>query len=142
MTTLGGSRPSRALRVLAGALAAGALAGLVAGCAGFTTDPALTLGLDNGTDRPVLLYVNDEWVGTFPVGAERDDITTSDHGGPPWRIEARTDAGVVLGSFEASGDDALPTGAEAPTACGDLVVWAGEERPAELATAPAGATCD
>lgn len=142
MTAIDRPGRPRTLRALAGAVAAGALAGLVAGCAGFTTDPALTLGLRNDTDRPVLLYVNDEWVGTFPVGADRNDITTGDHGGPPWQVEARTDAGVVLGSFEATGEDALPTGVEGPTACGDLAVWAGDARPAELASGPAGVSCD
>jgi hypothetical protein len=118
------------------------VASIVVGCAGFTSDPALTLGLDNGTDRPVLLYANDEWVGTFPVGAERDDITTSAHGGPPWRIEARTDRGTVLASFDAASDAALPTGVASATACGELAVWAGDERPASLGSAEGVAPCE
>lgn len=114
------------------ALGAALLAGSLAGCAGFTADPALTLGLDSGLDRPALLYVNDEWVGTFPAGGQRDDITTGAHGGPPWRIEARTDAGVTLVAFEVAGEAALPDGAAVATSCGDISVWAGEARPAAL----------
>lgn len=115
---------------------------IVAGCAGFTSDPALTLGLDNGTDRPVLVYVNDEWVGTFPVGADRDDVTTGAHGGPPWRIEARTDAGVVLASFDAASVAALPTGTGADTACGSLGLWAGDTRPADLEVTSGPTPCE
>lgn len=126
------------------ALGAALLAGSLAGCAGFTADPALTLGLYSGLDRPALLYVNDEWVGTFPAGGQRNDITTSAHGGPPWRIEARTDAGVTLVAFEVAGEAALPDGAAVATSCGDITVWAGEARPTSLAHQPGSSpvACD
>lgn len=120
------------------------LAGSLAGCAGFTSDPDLTLGLDSGLGRPVLLYVNDEWVGTFPAGSQRDDITTGAHGGPPWRIEARTDAGRTLVAFEAADEADLPAGVAVPTSCGDVAVWAGEPRPVPLEPDPGAApvACD
>lgn len=118
--------------LLGAALAAVSLAG----CAGFTGDPALTLGLDSGLDRPTLLYVNDEWVGTFPAGVERVDITTGAHGGPPWRVEARTDAGVALVAFEVVDEEALPDGAAVRTTCGEITVWADGSRPAALTADP------
>jgi hypothetical protein len=114
-----------------GAPAVIAVALLVAGCAGFTADPALRLGLDNATDRPVLVYVNDEWVGTFPAGTTRDDITTGAHGGPPWRLEARTDKGIVLVAAEVASPptQGAGEGAAAETTCGDITVWSGDTRP-------------
>ena len=45
----------------------------LAGCAGWTTDPALTLHVDSAIDRPLLVYVNDDWVGTIPAGATDAD---------------------------------------------------------------------
>ena len=42
---------------------------LVAGCAGWTTEPALTLHVNSAIDRPLLVYVTDDWVGTIPTGA-------------------------------------------------------------------------
>lgn len=104
---------------------------LLAGCAGFTSDPALQLGLDNATDRPVLVYVNDEWVGTFPAGTLKEDITTGAHGGPPWRLEARTDTGVVLVAAEVAAMPLQGTGegAAAETSCGEIALWAGDTRP-------------
>lgn len=109
-------------------LVAGAL---LAGCAGFTADPALRLGLDNASDRPVLVYVNDEWVGTFAAGIVKDDIATGAHGGPPWRLEARTDVGVVLVAAELTGTPPAGegAGAAAETTCGDIALWAGDTRP-------------
>jgi hypothetical protein len=134
-------RGSATLALAALAALVGAVTLATAGCAGFTSDPALTLGLVNDTDRPVLVYVNDEWVGTFPVDADRDDITTSAHGGPPWRVEVRTDAGTVLAAFEAD-TATLPTGIEAETTCGDLAAWAGDARPPELEIAPGTVPCE
>lgn len=127
-------RRNRPMAALLGALSAVVL--VLAGCAGFTSDPSLTLGLDSGLDRPVLLYVNDEWVGTFPAGSERNDITTSAHGGPPWRVEARTDAGHALAFFEAADEAALPTGTAVQTTCGDVALWAGEPQPGSLEPDP------
>ena len=113
--------------VVAASLATGALTG----CAGWTTDPELTLRVDSRIDRPLLVYVNGDWVGTFPAGAERGDITTGAHDGPPWRIEARTDAGLVLVAADVAAAPAPGTGegAAADTACGEVTVWAGDTRP-------------
>jgi hypothetical protein len=119
------------VRPLAVALVGGLVGGFVAGCAGFTGMPALTLGLANETDRPILLYVNDEWVGTFPAGTVRNDITTGPHGGAPWRIEARTDRGLVLVAAEVFESPApgAGVGAAGATTCGDITIWAGDSRP-------------
>jgi len=109
----------------------GAVALASAGCAGFTANPTLRLGLDNATDRPVLVYVNGDWVGTFPSGTVKDDIATGAHGGPPWRLEARTDAGVVLVTAEVAVTPPPGTGkgSSAGTTCGDIAIWAGDVRP-------------
>jgi hypothetical protein len=129
----GASRARRAPLLVAATAAALALAlaVAVAGCAGFSADPTLRLGLENATDRPVLVYVNGEWVGTFAAGAQNDDIPSGAHGGPPWRLEARTDAGVVLVTAEvaAAPPSGTGTGATAGTACGDISLWAGDTRP-------------
>jgi hypothetical protein len=118
----GASRARRAPLLVAATAAALALAlaVAVAGCAGFSADPTLRLG-----------YVNGEWVGTFAAGAQNDDIPSGAHGGPPWRLEARTDAGVVLVTAEvaAAPPSGTGTGATAGTACGDISLWAGDTRP-------------
>ncbi len=69
---------------------------LVAGCAGWTTDPELTLHVDSGIDRPLLVYVNGDWVGTIPAGATDATVPASGHGGPPWTAEGRVASGTVL----------------------------------------------
>jgi hypothetical protein len=55
----------------------------------------ITITLDNRTDTPVGLYVNDEWVGTYPPGASvREPL--GDHGGAPYIVDVRTPAGTSL----------------------------------------------
>jgi hypothetical protein len=119
---------------------------IAAGCAGTPGDPALQLGLDNATDRPVLVHVNGDWIGTYPAGTVRDDIMVGAHGGPPWRLEARTDEGVVLVAAEVA---SMPLqgageGAAAETTCGDIALWAGFARPDVVpADVPSGeVACD
>jgi hypothetical protein len=58
-----------------------------------TSDIIITL--DNMTDTPVGLYVNDEWVGTYPAGA-RVQEPLGDHGGAPYVVDVRTPAGTSL----------------------------------------------
>ena len=73
---------------------------LVSACAGWTASPDLVLGLRNGTGSPVLVYVNDGWVGTVPAGAANERIPSSGHGGPPYRVEVRLANGKVLTSLD------------------------------------------
>jgi hypothetical protein len=54
---------------IAGAAALALAASLLGGCAGWTTNPALTLHVDSSLDLPLLVYVNGDWVGTIPAGA-------------------------------------------------------------------------
>jgi hypothetical protein len=55
----------------------------------------ITITLDNLTDTPVGLYVNDEWVGTYPAGASVQE-PLGDHGGAPYVVDVRTPAGTSL----------------------------------------------
>jgi len=55
----------------------------------------ITISLDNLTDTPVGLYVNDEWVGTYPAGAIVQE-PLGDHGGAPYIVDVRTPSGTSL----------------------------------------------
>lgn len=55
----------------------------------------ITITLDNLTDTPVGLYVNDEWVGTYPAGASVQE-PLGDHGGAPYVVDVRTPSGASL----------------------------------------------
>jgi hypothetical protein len=55
----------------------------------------ITITLDNLTDTPVGLYINDEWVGTYPAGASVQE-PLGDHGGAPYVVDVRTPAGTSL----------------------------------------------
>lgn len=119
--------------------AIGALAAL-AGCAGWTTDPALTLHVDSAIDRPLLVYVNGDWVGTIPAGATDAVVPAAGHGGPPWTVEGRVASGLVLVSLPiptapAAGDGLTAT---AVTACGTITMTVGtpDHGPAPAPPAP------
>ena len=86
--------PHVASRHTGPAIALATTALLVAGCAGWTTNPELTLDVDNAIDRPLLVYVNDDWVGTIPAGTTDAAVPASGHGGPPWAAEK---VGFALG---------------------------------------------
>ncbi len=124
------------------------VAALLAGCAGWTTTPALTLHVDSAIDRPLLVYVNGDWVGTIPAGAIDATVPASGHGGPPWTAEGRVASGTVLVTLPipatpASGDGLTTT---AVTACGTISMTVGEPDPGpSLAPPAAGAellSCD
>ena len=113
----------------AGAVALVAL--LVAGCAGWTTSPELTLHVDSAIDRPLLVYVNGDWVGTIPAGAADAVVPASGHGGPPWTAEGRVASGTVLATLQIP---TAPASGEAITttvflACGTLTMTAGTPVP-------------
>lgn len=120
--------PSRRVPVAASLVVATAL---LAGCAGWTTDPELTLHVNSRIDRPLLVYVNDDWVGTIPAGATDATIPASGHGGPPWTAEGRVASGTVLITLPipaapASGEGITTT---ALTACGTITMRVGAADP-------------
>ncbi len=114
--------PSRRLRPIRGAALAGLTTALLAGCAGWTTNPALTLHVDSAIDRPLLVYVNDDWVGTIPAGATDATVPASGHGGPPWTAEGRVASGAVLITLPIPAEPASGEGrtTTAVTACGTI----------------------
>jgi hypothetical protein len=115
-------------RAVAGALAALGLAALlVAGCAGWTTNPELTLHVNSAIDRPLLVYVNGDWVGTIPAGVTDAVVPAAGHGGPPWTAEGRVASGAVLITLPIP---TAPASGQAVTstvflACGTLTMTAG-----------------
>ena len=103
----------------------------LAGCAGWTTSPGLTLHVDSAIDRPLLVYVNGDWVGTIPAGATDAVVPAAGHGGPPWTAEGRVASGTVLISVPipaalASGQAVTST---AFLACGTVTLTAGTPVP-------------
>ena len=123
----------------AGALACGVAAFLLAGCAGWTTDPQLTLHVDSAIDRPLLVYVNGDWVGTIPAGATDATIPAGGHGGAPWTAEGRVASGTVLVTLPIPAEPAPGEGVSttAVLACGTITMRVG--MPVPSATPPAGA---
>ncbi|MFP5343276.1 MAG: hypothetical protein ACLGIJ_10170 [Candidatus Limnocylindria bacterium] len=55
----------------------------------------ITITLDNLTDTPVGLYINDAWVGTYPAGWSVQE-PLGDHGGAPYLVDVRTASGASL----------------------------------------------
>jgi hypothetical protein len=112
-------------------LTIGALAASLAGCAGLIGGHELSIGLDNGTDRPVELFVDGRSVGPVGVGSTQNRGVVHAPGDGPWRIEARTADGVVLVAAEVA--EVPPAGqgvgAASATTCGDITIWAGDTRP-------------
>ncbi len=133
----GGPDAEKALRddAIAGwaarAVAVAMAALLVAGCAGWTTNPELTLHVNSAIDRPLLVYVNGDWVGTIPAGATDAVVPASGHGGPPWTAEGRVASGTVLATLQVQ---TAPASGQAITttvllACGTLTMAAGTPVP-------------
>jgi hypothetical protein len=135
---------SRAAVVRAGAAVKGAAVAVVPGlllaaCAGWTTSPALTLHVDSAIDRPLLVYVNGDWVGTIPAGSRDAAVPAAGHGGPPWTAEGRVASGTVLITLPipaapASGGGLTTTAA---TACGTITMTAGAPDPGPSLAPPA-----
>jgi len=112
-----------------GLLAAAPL--LLAACAGWTTDPELTLHVDSRIDRPLLVYVNEDWVGTIPAGATDATIPAGGHAGPPWTAEGRVASGAVLVTLPIPAAPAAGEGltTTAVTACGTITMRVGAPDP-------------
>jgi len=112
---------------------------LVAGCAGWTTTPALTLHVDSAIDRPLLVYVNGDWVGTIPAGATDAAVPASGHGGPPWTAEGRVASGTVLVTLPVPAPPGSGNGlaSTAVTACGTITMTVGAPQPGPLLVPPA-----
>ena len=125
------------------AVATAALVGLaVAGCAGWSSNPVLTLHVTSSVDRPLLIYVNDAWVGTIAARAGEIAVPVSGSIPAPYAVQARTDKGRVLGSLEVSAAQARdPVGVatEGALACGTLRLAVGSGA-AGSAAVGAGAT--
>lgn len=134
---------------IAGAAALALAASLLGGCAGWTTNPALTLHVDSSLDLPLLVYVNGDWVGTIPAGATgaagaHDATVPADgHGGPPWTVDGRSSFGTTLITLHV---DRAPAGGGGETttatlACGRITFTVGTPGAAPTPTMPApGAT--
>ena len=112
---------------------------LVAGCAGWTTEPALTLHVNSAIDRPLLVYVNDDWVGTIPTGATDAVVPASGHGGPPWTAEGRLASGTVLITLPIPAPPAAGGGLTrtAVTSCGTITLTVGAPEHGPSAPPPA-----
>ncbi|MCU0478851.1 MAG: hypothetical protein MUE92_08960 [Chloroflexi bacterium] len=133
---LAGPHRATAITALAAFLAAPAI---LAGCAGWTTDPELTLHVDSRIDRPLLVYVNGDWVGTIPAGATDATVPAAGHGGPPWTAEGRVASGTVLVTLPipdapADGEGLTTT---AVTACGTITMTVGTPDPGPSLAPPA-----
>jgi len=122
---------NRSRRPVAPAALAVLAALAVAGCAGWTTSPGLTLHVDSAIDRPLLVYVNGDWVGTIPAGAADAVVpaaATAARPGRPraaWRA-ARFLISVPIPAAPASGQAVSST---AFLACGTVTLTAGTPVP-------------
>jgi len=125
-------------RGIATGLVVASAASVLAGCAGWTTSPELTLHVDSAIDRPLLVYVNGDWVGTIPAGVTDAVVPAAGHGGPPWTAEGRASSGTVLVALQIP---AVPASGQAITstafvACGTLTMTAGSPVPGPLPQPP------
>ncbi len=129
----------RGRRAVRAAVAVALAAVLAAGCAGWTTDPELSLHVDSRIDRPLLVYVNGDWVGTIPAGATDATVPASGHGGPPWTAEGRVASGTILITLPIPAppppDDGFKT--TAVTACGTITMTVGAPDPGPSLAPPA-----
>ena len=119
------------------------LVGLIGGCTNPPPPGSVDLRVDNLTDTPLGVYVNDEWVGTDEPGATiTATLEPADAGG--YRIETRTPSGAVVAAFDAPSGavQALregrggPLGEEVGVPCGVVRILIGTLEPDE-ALAPA-----
>jgi hypothetical protein len=139
MSSRGRARGTGVVHDVRAALAVVVAVLLVGGCAGWTTTPALTLHVDSRIDRPLLVYVNDDWVGTIPAGATDATVPAAGHGGPPWTAEGRVASGTVLITLPIPAAPAPGDGltATAVTACGTITMTVGAPDPGPSVAPPA-----
>jgi hypothetical protein len=128
-------RASRAGLALLAALS------LLAGCS--RTLPQVQV--ENGTDIPLAVHVNGEWLGTYPAGAVADVAIRA--AGPPWSIDVRSGSGATLTSLAISADDLQRVDAgtrslqaTADTPCGTIRLTFGDAaiEPLPFSTSPPG----
>ena len=130
--------PARVVRIIG-------LAAVVAGCQAFLPSAADQVTIRNDTTTVVSIHVNGGVVGRIEAGSV-EDIPLGGLGGPPFRIEARSQGGNVLFDWTISvrdvrqvrdGSASMSTGA-AP-GCGWIEARYGEPDPAApIAAAPVG----
>jgi hypothetical protein len=129
---------------LAVLVAVNAGCGLVAGSA---SPIPVTLGVSNGTDLTVGLYVNGAPIRTFQPQSGDIKIDTSTLQPMPWAVEARSTSGRVLLSMNVTPDQIRTdnvggvlsmTGsyARVDLSCGSLRMWAGDITPSGPAPDP------
>ncbi|MEX2183445.1 MAG: hypothetical protein WEC14_03295 [Chloroflexota bacterium] len=106
----------------------------IAGCARMAPSD-IQITLDNGTDTPVGLYVNDDWVGTYPAGGTTRQ-PLGDHGGAPYEVEIRSPSGAVLATVGVNdaqagsiSDGGLAIALEQRVPCGIVRLVVGELAP-------------
>ena len=95
-------------------------------------EPGLSaLAIDNATDRTIQLFVNGMLVGSFPRATRSDPIHWS-MPAMPWHVEARTEGGRVLLSYDVvpgtigrTAGGVHGAGARVDLSCGRLDVWSG-----------------
>lgn len=100
--------------------------------------------LDNQTDIPVGLYVNGDWVGTYPAGGSTTQALGG-HGGAPYDVEVRSDSGAVLAEMAINEPQAasltgggMPIGVDQGVPCGVIRIVVGMPDP-DVEPAPAEA---
>ena len=103
-----------------------------------------TVRLENQTTVPVAIYLDDQWIGTYPAGATVDArfvVPDSEAS-----IEARTASGAVLVSIlgtaamiEAAADGSMPISEWADVPCGRVALSIGAADPV-LTDPPPGPT--
>jgi hypothetical protein len=120
---------------------------LMAACAGWSASPDLVLGLRNDTGSPVLVYVNDGWVGTVPAGSASERIPSGGHGGAGYRVEVRLASGKVLTVLDVPAGDAgspapgaTPLGVATTLPCGTIELVVGGLPPVSPTPSAGGAT--
>jgi hypothetical protein len=80
-------------------------AAVVGGCRAFLpSNPGDHVQIRNDTTTDVAVHVNGAWVGTVAAG-QHVDVPLGGHGGPPFRIEAKSRSGAVLFEMAISADD-------------------------------------
>jgi len=120
-----------------------AFAAATSGCARMAVGD-IPITLDNLTDTPVGLYVNGDWVGTYPAGASTTQ-TLGGHGGAPYDVEVRSASGAVLAEMAVNEPQAasltggaMPIGVEQGVPCGVVRIVVGVPDPGAV-PAPAQA---
>jgi hypothetical protein len=124
---------------------------LVAGCnmAVVSAPPGpVNLGISNGTDLIVDLFVNDGPLATYAPHDGALKIDTSALPPMPWNVQARSASGRVLASMRVTPDQLQTTAgpggvrfvtgsyARVDLSCGTLRIWAGDITPSGPAPNP------